>query len=123
MVVLLCSTCLCFATASGMTPALSCLCSVLVLHYCPAVQSQVVGLYALHSSMRGCGAPHLLEQLDDAVSDTLRESWCLVLCGGMVTTDLSLQGYDPQTTPPLNPCQHAVRCCSTDLCSTTLMCM
>jgi hypothetical protein len=40
----------------------------------PAVQSHVVGVYALHASLGACGAPQLLAQLDDAVSDTMRES-------------------------------------------------
>ena len=38
-----------------------------------AVQSHVVGIYMLHSVLSGCGAPELLSQLDDAVSDTMGE--------------------------------------------------
>ncbi|WIA21710.1 hypothetical protein OEZ85_000876 [Tetradesmus obliquus] len=36
-----------------------------------AVQSQVLGMYVLHSSMSSCGAPQLLVQLDDAISDAM----------------------------------------------------
>jgi hypothetical protein len=39
----------------------------------PAVQSSVVGAYALHASLGGCGAQELLMALDDAISDTMRE--------------------------------------------------
>lgn len=46
-----------------------CRCCVLV----SAVQSHVVGVYALHASLGACGAPQLLAHLDDAVSDTMRE--------------------------------------------------
>lgn len=35
------------------------------------VQSHVVGVYALHASLGACGAPQLLAQLDDAISDTM----------------------------------------------------
>jgi hypothetical protein len=38
-----------------------------------AVQSYVVGAYALHASLGGCGAQELLMALDDAISDTMRE--------------------------------------------------
>lgn len=44
-----------------------------------AVQSHVVGVYALHSALGGCGAPQLLAQLDDAISDTMRECAVIVL--------------------------------------------
>jgi hypothetical protein len=40
----------------------------------PLVQSQVLGMYVLHSSMGSCGAPQLLVQLDDAISDAMGEA-------------------------------------------------
>jgi hypothetical protein len=45
-----------------------------------AVQSHVVGVYALHASLGSCGAQHLLAQLDDAISDTMRE-WAQAVQG------------------------------------------
>jgi hypothetical protein len=38
------------------------------------VQSQVLGMYVLHGSMGSCGAPELLAQLDDAISDAMGET-------------------------------------------------
>lgn len=58
--------------------AIECVCSLCCVLCCrcllaSAVQSHVVGVYALHASLGACGAPQLLAQLDDAVSDTMRE--------------------------------------------------
>jgi hypothetical protein len=38
------------------------------------VQSQVLGMYVLQGSMSSCGAPQLLMQLDDAISDAMGET-------------------------------------------------
>jgi hypothetical protein len=47
------------------------------------VQAHVLAIYTLHSSLGGCGAPELLAQLDDALSDTMG-AWQRVACRAVV---------------------------------------
>lgn len=69
---------------------------------CPAVQSHVVGVYALHASLGSSGALHLLAQLDDAISDTMRE-WGAG-CAGLLLASLAVLAL--AGTAQLHTCAH-----------------